>query len=206
MAEGQNESLDTFIFSYLLNWTWNSWDQMSVLCFHSLIFPFSTSSAPAPVWTISHDVSAIKCILTFATETDSIVKSIDNFDFIFTFCIFQIFKICITQTTKKKIPISRFLSKTQKEYIVKMKIGKKSFWVQQKAGLLLRRESSCRLGSSFILREEPSPFPSSFLRSGDSKKMGTKVGHSRHHPPRLLLPFLKKALLLLRRIFSKMSK
>ena len=87
MAEGQNESLDTFIFSYLLNWTWNSWDQMSVLCFHSLIFPFSTSSAPAPLWTISHDVSAIKCILTFATEADSFVKSIDNFDFIFTFCI-----------------------------------------------------------------------------------------------------------------------
>ena len=84
MAEGQNESLDTFIFSYLLNWTWNSWDQMSVLCFHSLIFP--------PVWTISHDVSAIKCILTFATETDSIVKSIDNFDFIFTFCIIESLK------------------------------------------------------------------------------------------------------------------
>ena len=85
MAEGQNESLDTFIFSYLLNWTtWNSWDQMSVLCFHSLIFP--------PVWTISHDVSAIKCILTFATEADSFVKSIDNFDFIFTFCIIESLK------------------------------------------------------------------------------------------------------------------
>ena len=127
MAEGQNESLDTFIFSYLLNWTWNSWDQMSVLCFHSLIFPFSTSSAPAPVWTISHDVSAIKCILTFATETDSIVKSIDNFDFIFTFCIIESLKYA--SDNEKKIPISRFLSKTQKEYIVKMKIGKKSFWV-----------------------------------------------------------------------------
>ena len=66
----------------------------------------------------------------------------------------------------------------------------KFFWVWVESRSLLRRESSCRLGSSFILREEPSPFPSSFLRSGDSKKMGTKVGHSRHHPPRLLLPLL----------------
>ena len=117
MAEGQNESLDTFIFSYLLNWTWNSWDQMSVLCFHSLIFPFSTSSAPAPVWTISHDVSAIKCILTFATET-AFVKSIDNFDFIFTFCIIDSLKYA-SDNEKKKFRFLDFYQKPKKNISLK---------------------------------------------------------------------------------------
>ena len=109
MAEGQNESLDTFIFSYLLNWTWNSWDQMSVLCFHSLIFP--------PVWTISHDVSAIKCILTFATET-AFVKSIDNFDFIFTFCIIESLKYA-SDNEKKKFRFLDFYQKPKKNISLK---------------------------------------------------------------------------------------